>query len=97
MYLIFVFYIPEYCHTVGRNTWQFVYKLIINTLAYIYRCHYCICIGLKHGKEKNYKKYRLTGHELKDKERRNRRRGGWVEFIKGEEEEVLRDCNARQL
>ena len=40
--------------------------------------------------KKNCMKYRLTGHELKDKERRNRRRGGWVEFIKGEEEKVLR-------
>jgi hypothetical protein len=35
-------------------------------------------------------KYRLAGHELKDKERRNRRRSGWVEFIKTEEKKVLR-------
>jgi hypothetical protein len=47
-------------------------------------------------KRKNYTKYRLTGHELKDKKKQKMRWvGGWVvgggvEFIKGGGKKVLR-------
>jgi len=47
-------------------------------------------------KRKKYTKYRLTGHEPKDKERENRRRGGIHKVREGESVEE-RDWNARQL